>query len=93
MINALEVYNSETDNLIKDFTLEEHFNPKGTIEKDDNDNYRYKINMTGHINDIINNDSTNVKLKVRVKSPSNEIGGSVINKNDIKLEINYSKQK
>ena len=89
-INRVFLYNLEDEIVLEDFIRDPtavEGNPSisrvshlGPLNEDENGNPFYRIRLTSHINNIINNDSTNVKLGLFV-STNVDASGLVRTKN------------
>ncbi len=90
--NRVSLYNADSNIPLYDFYFDGTTNasdPKtnkyvygGIIEKEavgsDKKGVRYKINITEHVNNVVNKDSTNVKLGLIVNENINYVGNSFI---------------
>ncbi|GAA4762527.1 MULTISPECIES: DUF4270 domain-containing protein [Flavobacterium] len=90
--NRVSLYNADSNIPLYDFYFDGTTNasdPKtnkyvygGMIEKEavgsDKKGVRYKINITEHVNNVVNKDSTNVKLGLIVNENINYVGNSFI---------------
>lgn len=96
--NRIYLYNLDNNTPIVDyFETSTSVNPKfnklvfgGIAEKEnstDTKSYKYKVRLTAHINNIINNDSTNVKLGLAVTELITNTASASL-KNPTNLEIN-----
>lgn len=75
------VFDLDNKNFLIDYLLDptassnpitSRVNHLGPISKDDDGNYFYRIRLTNHINNLINKDSTNVKIGVLVSENVNQ---------------------
>lgn len=75
------VYNLKDNSVLVDYSFDYSVNENnplnsrivhlGSLQTDENGNRYYKIRLTGHISNLLNNDSTNVKLGLSVSSNVN----------------------
>lgn len=70
--NNLVLLDYVTDGTTSSNPVTSRVNHLGPLTKDDNDRYSYRIRLTNYINDIINNDSTNLKIGVFVTENVNQ---------------------
>lgn len=79
--NRIFVYDIANNRVLIDYILDpsassnpvtSRLNHSGPLSEDEEGNFYYKIRLTNHINDIINKDSTNVKIGVLVSENVNQ---------------------
>lgn len=74
--NRIFIYDLDNNRLLIDYQIDPTASPNvpersrtlhlSPLQKDDDDNPFYKIRLTSYINDVINNDSTNVTLGLNI---------------------------